>query len=632
MKISEENIIYIGGGTKFPALLMWDVSSNNQKLLEISHFPDGGSVYALAMSPNGNRIAAGTKAGLLRIFSLTDYRANKNASPIFEVYHPPSVLSIAFSTDDIFASAGIDGKIKFWSISKQKQLEEIDTQQKGVFALCRLGSLVMAAIGSNSKLQIWDLDSLELKFESDFFALPKIQALASVGYNSTDHLIMHPSRTGELHIYDVPSNFKKHLVKAHQGDFCAVACGNLRGQENIVTGGFEDKMLKVWSAKADKLIFETPVNDSILSIGWCGKDKIMVITADGSGQIWNLDGGLATENRFDDYDLRTSVGLSSSLLTKSVMLMRNKNRDDLLKETDNLLNELKVGYTEKTHNRLIEIAQEFNNNGFSIISTGLYADVARIEKKHIAELIIRLDLAKELKGKIPSPPNLYALADLLENLKEPELAKKYFEEILDVNQNYRNTQERIRLLELQISNKLDYSNLIRGDLNKKELIIQELEKCTVLNKNFESKAILYMLQPVNIGRQIGFENITDCFRETIKKNGIEPDKLELKEIAFFNGNNEIQKYKIDYLPSKSLDGIGYGFRIENTTGNSKLIPFAIFDASFENTSSFKEHNEQVKAIWISYLTSLEIKNWIDQMNGLAVKSIRKAIAEIKAEF
>ena len=153
---------------------------------------NGCSVYSLEISPRGTSIIAGTKSGLLRVFSLTDYRVSKGAKPLFEMYHPPAVLTLAFSTDDIFVSGGIDGKIKFWSVSQQKMLGEVFAHHKGVLALCRLCSLLMASIGGDGVLRVWHLDSLDIEFESEVFDLPKIQALTSLVVNTSDEILIHP--------------------------------------------------------------------------------------------------------------------------------------------------------------------------------------------------------------------------------------------------------------------------------------------------------------------------------------------------------------------------------------------------------------------------------------------------------
>ena len=116
------------------------------------------------------------------------------------------------------------------------------------------------------------------------------------------------------------------------------------------------KYLKSWSARADKLICESLLHDSIISIGWYGRDQIMVLTADGTGQIWNFNGDLTPGPKFENYDLRTTASLSSFLVTKSFLKRRRELLNTLIFEADSLLKAYNANeYPESVNKRLREI-------------------------------------------------------------------------------------------------------------------------------------------------------------------------------------------------------------------------------------------------------------------------------------
>ena len=118
--MAEEEVIFSGGGGNKPPVLMWDGPAAGNGSLRVSAFDYGYSVYALAVSPSGSRLAAGTRAGLLRVHALETYRAREGAKPIFEVFHgadlKTAVLALAFATDGLLASGGQDGQIKVWDV------------------------------------------------------------------------------------------------------------------------------------------------------------------------------------------------------------------------------------------------------------------------------------------------------------------------------------------------------------------------------------------------------------------------------------------------------------------------------------------------------------------------------------
>jgi transcription initiation factor TFIID subunit 5 len=109
-------LIYTGTGKQAPTIQMWDCSDAEIQPVTLSSFERGYSVYALAVSPQGSHLAASTRQGLLRVHALTDYRGIENSPASFEVYHRPSVVCLAFSTENILTSGGADGKIRLWSL------------------------------------------------------------------------------------------------------------------------------------------------------------------------------------------------------------------------------------------------------------------------------------------------------------------------------------------------------------------------------------------------------------------------------------------------------------------------------------------------------------------------------------
>lgn len=204
-----DEVLFCGTGSEQASLLMWTNPRHTAGPQTVSRFPRGYSIYGLAVSPNATRVAVGPKGGLLRVLGLMDGKATVDSPPLFEVFHPPAVVSLAFCTDDILASGGLDGRIRLWSVSRGRPLGEMVAHQGGVFALCRIGSLVLASIGADAVLRVWDLDSLEARFESEPFDLPRIPALTTVDYSPSVGLLAHPAQTGNLYLYDV----KKGLVQ-----------------------------------------------------------------------------------------------------------------------------------------------------------------------------------------------------------------------------------------------------------------------------------------------------------------------------------------------------------------------------------------------------------------------------------
>ena len=511
MNTAAETIVFAGGGSKNSSLMMWPKPSEEAKPLIISQFNRGYSVYALAISPNGTRIAAGTKAGLLQVHGLSNFRASENSPPLFEIFHQPSVVSLAFCTDDILASGGLDGKIKVWSVSEKRQLAEITAHPDGVFALQQLGSLVLASIGGDNILRVWDMDTLEVKFESDPVDLPNIRALISLDYNSINGLLMHPSRNGDLHLYNPHNNFTMHIVNAHNGDFCALAYGG----EYVVTAGLEDTMIKLWSSSVDKLITEASAPSGVLAVSWIGTDSIITVYNDGSGQIWKVDGELSPGPRFVNLDLRSTIGLPIDLVSRGQLKSNRQWRDKKLSQAKDIITD------SGSRSQIAGIVDELRHRGFSVEAGLILADTAKAQKQPLWELESCLALAEGLGNSQAALPSLYALGELLRKLKEPGLAQDYFKKILQIDENYLDVKEQIDNLQSDPLMHLCPEKDVRGDLMQKGQILHELGKYTILNKKFFWRVVVKAGKTLSFNTHLNNQEVANSIYKAAEK--YEPD-------------------------------------------------------------------------------------------------------------
>ena len=177
--VNRQAMAFAGSGSKNgkPTLLQW--GAKDTKLESVSQFLAGYSIYSLSVAPSGNFMGAGTRAGLMRVFSLKGNRLAADPKPVLETFHQANtpVLSLAFTSDRCVVSAGMDGCIRFWHLQKKEKLPFISAHPGGVLAIQTMGSLVLASIGMDQVIKVWDLDTLELKWQSEPLALPKYHTL-----------------------------------------------------------------------------------------------------------------------------------------------------------------------------------------------------------------------------------------------------------------------------------------------------------------------------------------------------------------------------------------------------------------------------------------------------------------------
>ena len=629
MSTAAETIVFAGGGSKNSSLMMWPKPGEVAKPLIISQFNRGYSVYALAISPNGTRIAAGTKAGLLQVHGLSNFQASENSPPLFDIFHQSSVVSLAFCTDDILASGDLDGKIKLWSVAEKRQLAEITAHSDGVFALRQLGSLVLASIGGDNVLRVWDMDTLEVKFESDPIDLPKIRALMSLDYNSINGLLMHPSRNGDLHLYNPHNDFARHIVNAHNGDFCALAYGG----EYVITAGLEDTMIKLWSSSVDKLITEASAPLGVLATSWIGTDSIITAYSDGSGQIWKVDGELSPGPRFVDLDLRSTIGLPIDLVSRVQLKSNRQWRDKKLSQAKEIIAD------SGSRNQMAGIVDELRHRGFSAEAGLVLADTAKAQKQPLWELESRLALVEGLGNSQAALPSLYALGKLLRKLKEPGLAQDYFKKILQIDKNYLDVKEQIDSLQSDPLMHLCSEKDVRGDLMQKGQVLQELGKYTILNKKFSWRVVVKTGKTLSFNTHLDTKNAVNSISMAVEKYEPATCSVGLSQGLLFTGK-ELKDTTWIYVSLNKTDmPIAFALGIHSTTRGSELIPYEFFDTKLLTIStemSAKEYNQQVEKAWLKLQRSSDSKNWLRNIGKVSIESISqlggKSLARTDDEY
>ena len=624
-----DNIIFAGGGGGNCSLMMWPSLDKEAKPLIISRFNHGYSVYALAISPNATRIAAGTKPGLLRVHALSDFQASENSPALFEVYHLPAVTGLAFLTDDILASGGLDGHIKLWSISESRQLAEFEVHTNGVFALRQMGSLVLASIGGDGVLRVWDMDTLEGKYESEPFALPKFRGLTSLDYSFSGGLLIHPSGNGELHIYDPCNGFAKRVVHAHEGDFSAVACGS----EYVITAGSQDTTIKLWPPSMDEPAAQVSAPLGVLTAAWAGIGSVMTGYTDGSSQIWKVDGELLPGPRLGELDLRCTISLPVDLVSRGQVKTNRQWRDRKLSQVKDIIAD------PGNRKQMTCIIDEFRHRGFSVEAGLILADAAKAQNQPLWELEARLKLAEGLGNSPAALPSMYALGRLLRKLKEPQLAHDCFEKILQIDENYLDVNEQISSLQSDPLMHLCPDKDIRSDLMQKGQILRQLEQYSILNKKFSWRLVVKAGKALSFNAHLNAQDATNSISTAVEE--YEPDacSIALAQVSLFTGK-ELKDATWIYVSSKKPDmPIAFALEIHSTTRGSEFVPYEIFDTRLLEISAemtAKEHNQQVKKAWAKLRRSSEAKDWLRNVSKASIESIRqlgdRSLAQTDDEF
>ena len=617
--MSEEEVVFLGMSGKSPALMMWADPTRTTSPKLVAEMRHGYSVYALAISPDGSRVALGTRTGLLQVHNLVNYRAVSNSAPVLDMYHHQTgVTSLDFCTSDLLASGGLDGKIKIWSIPETKVVAELDAHPGGVIALCRIGSLLLASLGRDSTLRIWDLDSLKCRFVKEDLSLPHIQALTSLTYDRNSGFLAHSSNNGNLHIYDVAREFAMNTVPAHEGDFCAIAGGPHR----FATAGLSDSRLKVWDADLKNVQMETDTGPGIVSLTWIGDESLVAVGKDGSARAWLLKDGLIPGPYLPKANVRTCAGLPTGLLVGIGIKASRQWRDSRVAEAKECMDST----DPESERRFTNIVEELYSKGFSAEASVLIADSARAHDRQLWELESRLSLLRSLGEGQDSLPSMHAVGHLLSRIREPELALTYFQKIHQIDPNYSDTEQMISDLQYHPLIGLSPAKSIRGDFSQPEHVTQEIKKHSILEKPFQWPVLFNSQKGHALRDNLEVIAIRDEVRAEIERNLPGTHEVTSNDSKLYRRNEVLKTDWVLVTKSHSQLPIAYALEVRSADLVCEVTPHILFDTKLLNideATSWMKHNEAVTRAWKAVQNSSTIQAWLTDINSLVFNAVRQ---------
>lgn len=564
-----ESIVTGGGTTADGEIRLWKDLEHQPIVLNIYKDNKVGGIYNITISPSGMYMAAGSRVGLVRVWPFLDHDIEENTPFLFEVYHQMCrVNALTFLNDDLLLSGGDNGKLRIISIKKKKHLKnkDIEAHLGPVCSLVSLGDKVVASLGIDGILKLWDMDSLSCEFQKEGFKFPKdpFSRFPNISFSfETGHLCC-PSADGKLHLFNIRNSLLQETIEAHNGVFyCTTAYG-----QYLATAGLKDCTLKLWDLKTKKLmkLFKTGV--PVLRLCVIGQEKVAAICLE-PNKSQSLRTFLLPELR----PLNNITGQSfRSIATIPLPVVEHRIKIELARWKSKLIENARsrIMHPQQMEPFLVQLA----GRGFWAEAKILQAESAKIRGKPLHELGFLLQLAKAIKVSEDTVPVFFRLALLLEQLNEPGLSVKYFKKIRHFEKS---ADDALKRLKNHPFNGINPGITIRSDISSVEIIKQEIEKETVLKRLFCWRIVIpsnkekvfrihsfksYEQWQKNI-EEISQESnrVVNTKQETLTLfNGRKKKKLQwlkISQISGFSCPSPFLEYALKLLPeSKMAEGYG----------------------------------------------------------------------------
>ena len=251
--------------------------------MERKHVVAEGSVYAIAVSANGEYLVSGSFSGTVSVWRIETGELIKG--PLGG--HIGWVTSLSFSPDGFhFASGSTDGTVQIWNLEGVSVT--CSSVEQSVRAVCFSPDGNCVASGHESTIRVWDSRSGELSLGP--FRAYKNEVI-SVCYSPDGNRIVSGSDDKTICIWDASNGTLLLTLQGHSDGITSVTYSH---NSLYILSGFNDGTIRVWNADNGRLVRELMKahENSVISVCFSPDDRYFVSgSPDSTARVWNTSTG-----------------------------------------------------------------------------------------------------------------------------------------------------------------------------------------------------------------------------------------------------------------------------------------------------------------------------------------------------
>ncbi|MEP0884824.1 WD40 repeat domain-containing protein [Microcoleus sp. FACHB-SPT15] len=246
-----------------------------------------GSVFAVAINPNGEQAVSASADCTLKVWDLNNGKTLQTLKG-----HTGGVLGLAITPDEQHViSASADRTLQVWDLESGKTLQTLKGHTGAVWAVAITpnGQQVVSA-SDDRTLKIWDLESgtvvRTLEGHSD--------VVRAVAITQDGQRLVSASDDSTLKVWDSESGAILHTLNGHTKRVFAVAVANTPNGKRVISAS-ADHTLRVWDLESGTALHTLEGHsDWVRGIAVLpGEQRVVSVSDDKTLKVWDLESGIA---------------------------------------------------------------------------------------------------------------------------------------------------------------------------------------------------------------------------------------------------------------------------------------------------------------------------------------------------
>ncbi len=270
----------LAAGTASGEIRLWAASTGTPRMSYQGHT---NRVRSLAFSSDGRILASGSDDRTIRIWDVATGTCLHTLSG-----HSQQVLSVAFHPDaTTLVSGSYDRTIRLWNTSSGQEIQRIQGLHKGILAVAfRPDGRIFAGGGEDNTIQLWETETLQRLA----ILQGHTKSVWSVAFRSDGTQLVSGSTDSTVRVWDVATGICLHTLEGHSSPVWSVA---FSPDGKKVASSSVDATVRLWDTRSEKCTHVLQEHTERVGAVIFRSDGHMLISgsADATIRFWDAETG-----------------------------------------------------------------------------------------------------------------------------------------------------------------------------------------------------------------------------------------------------------------------------------------------------------------------------------------------------